>query len=1359
MNPIFDKIKIPRFFKTKKFFLLLSIFILFFLFAPISLHQISKRLEDFINDQAKEGVQTFEKQTGLKIKWKALNFNIFMMTVELENVQVIPLNTANFQKIQALHFLDGLQKIKKISARPSLYSFLFERQIVLSKLKIQNGDIYLKTLKSFLKKKKQPQDIALPIKKIFIENTNLNLTHRDYDLRFSKLRSKVFQKKDEAFHFDLFVEALYINKNSGFKKFQGLRSHWTGKNALDRENRNEVYQLAFKGLANKGQISFEDIHLKNKNFQSVTEWLNVYFDSKGLKKLNVKSSGTLPLSLIQTGMDLVGKNFPFFDSLLSYKFNVQYRKNKGYHGFFEIQGKDALFKSHQLKSFSFKGRLINYLLAVDQSLIETKNQGSINIKKGEWVFKNKPFPFNFSIETDKIDSDFMAQTILNVSESPVKGDFTGLIHCRGIDRGFYFKCSAQGQSENVSIQPKNQNEIVSVHGMNLNWNVEWSNQILNFTVHGKKTDSAEIHFNGQYSQRLNRWEASYSFFGNLYKDLKFNTPFPIEGKMEIQKGQLIVEKNTLQLEGSLRSSLLKIQSYRLKNISSRYKLENKQLRFFGIKGTPDRTNYIAECNIDFGKKTLVFNLESPFFDMEDFLEAVKDNISLPVLFKGTGTISFFMNLPWSFPEKTAFQLKGDLFNVSINKDTFQQVTFDLGIQNEQGVLRSLFFRKGQGSIKGTGVFDNNYALNLDMAGQNLALEGLEWLNEILPFNQSGDVNFSMKITGTPNSPQISSDIVISNMFLYSYPVDDTRIQLKINKKALSFSGRIMNTVHIDQFVYPFFKKSKAEINGQFTDLDFVKILFSKNRIEKTQDYFSQMTGSFSFSQMGKTQKIWTGWTKINKLFIFKSNKQIKSESPFSIFFNEKKWSLTPIKLSLHNNKQLIIETRENNKLSLSGESSLGFFSIFFPFLKEFDGDIKGQILMDNNLKRLNPRGSLQIERGLFSIGILPDFTNVKTSLILSKNNVFINDFTSNAGGGEVEGEGSVFYDFTGWPGVNLNLRFSNVHLNIPKNFNTKGSGRIQVKGERAPYLISGQYFMDSGMITKDFSSGTKRTKYDFSFLNEEVKKQTSIFELKLNIKTKQPVELNSSLIRSSVEGQADIYGPLESLLVDGQFTLPQKSEENLIFFRGQEFEINSGSIIFKNSDPTNPLLNIKAHTLFKEQIIDPLESRQEIERKYKILLSVKGPSQNPRFSLKSVPSLKEKEIISLLTLGVGSRRFDANVKQNVADYSYQILASLLLEKPLNKEIKDTLGVDFRLTPYINTLNEPVTKITLSKNWLEKWKTSFSRTIEDAQSDIRLKYNLNQKISLTAFWENAGEIKLEDNQEDRFGLDFEFAFDF
>lgn len=1356
MNNILKKIKIPKFFKTKKFIILISIFVLFFLFTPISLHQISNRVEDFINSKAEEGVQTFEKQTGLKIKWELLDFNILTMTVKLEDVQVIALKKSNFQKIQELKFLDGLQKIGKVSARPSLYSLLFEKKIVLSKLKIQDGDIYLKTLKFFVKRTKTPQDVDLPIKKILIRNTNLSLRHEDHNLKFSKLQSTVSQRKGQVFHFNFSVDAFQIDEHLDLQGIQDL-SRFPKENE-EKEYTNKAYQLSFRGSARKEKISFKEIHFKNEEFQSTTEWLDIDFDSKGLEKLSVRSSGSLPFFLIKKGMDLLGKEPPLIDAFLSYKMNIQYKKNKGYQGFFEIQSENVVFQSNYLKSLSVKGRLINYLLAIDSGLIETQSQGDIKIKKAEWFFKEDPLQFNFSIDADKLSSDFVAQSILKLDQFPIQADLTGQAHCQGAG-DFYLKCSVESQSARIKIQPENQDEVMSIYGMNLSSNIEWDNQTLDFSINGEKSDSSEIQLKGQYSEHLNQLKAEYSFFGSLSKDVKFNTPFPLEGKVNVQDGKLLIEEDEIWMDGSLSSFLLKIQSYRLENVSSLYKLEKGQLKFSNVKGLPGRTNYTAECSVDFNEKQVILELKSSFFDIENLLEAVQDHISLPVPLKGTGTVSFSMIFPWSLPKQKEYQFKGNLFNVFVGKDFFQQITLDFGFQNQKGTISSLFLKKGQGLIRGSGFFDNDHVLDLDIVGKNLSLERLEWLNEILAFNQSGDVAFNMKLTGALNNPEITSDISISNMFFYSYPVNNSSIKLKMDKRSLSFSGRIMDEINIEKFIYSFDKEPKIELAGQFTKFDFVKTLLSRNRLEKIQDYSSQATGSFSISKIGKTKKAWTGWAKIDQFLISKSNQWIKSTNPFSVFFTKDRWSLTSIKFNSHNNKKIVIEERENNKLFLSGESSLSLFSVFFPFMKKFEGRVEGQLLMDNNLKKIHPRGSLQIEKGLFAIQALPDFVNIKTSLIFSKNNVFIKNFIGNSGGGSLEGEGSIFYNFVDAPRLNLDLNFFNSLLNIPKDFNTKGNGKIQIKGKEPPYLISGEYIIDSGVITKDFSEASKKTKYNFSFFNEEDKEEDSIFQLQLNIKTKRAVSIHSSLIRSSIEGQADIYGPLDSLLINGQFNLSQQAEENLIFFRGQEFEINSGAILFRHSAPDNPYLNIKADTLFVEQIIDPLESHQEIKRKYKIFLSLKGLSKDLKFSFRSSPSLNEKEIISLLTLGVSSRHFDANVKQNVTDYSYQILASLLLEKPLNKEIKDTLGMDFRLTPYINTLNKPVTKITLSKNWFEKWRTSFSRTIEDAQSDVRLKYDLNKKVSLTAFWENAGQEKLETDQDDQLGLDFEFNFDF
>ena len=1354
MSKFLNKFHIPPFFKTKKFIFLISLLFFVFFFTPISLHQIGKKIENFIDSKAIAGVKKFEKQTGLQIEWKALEFNIFLMTVTLENVHVLYLKESSSKKIEELRFLNGLQKIKKISARPSLYSFLFEKEIILSKLKIDSGDISLKTIKKFKTSSDKSKNIKLPIKKIFVKNTNINLQHKNYSLKFSDIKSEIIQTSGRAFNFNLMVQSFYFNKNTVFEDFLNIKP-----NKMDKD---KVYQLFMEGSAQQDRVSFSQVTLKNDSFASQTQSLEIGFDSKSLTHLKLMSSGSLPFSLIQEGFSIMNKNFQFSGSNLSYDLNIQYTKKKKYGGSFSLFSKDLVFKSEKLKSIDLKGKFNNKFVFINKGSIHTESRGDIYIKSVEWGFLEETAPFNISMEVNQLSSDFITDTILNIPYSPVQSVLTGDISCQGMGEAFdYLRCQLDGTSQKVKLQPEKQKALFSFHDMNLNVILKWKKQQLAFEINGEKNQSSTVNLKGKYFQISGDFFANYSFSGNLDTDLQFHTSFPLKGAVSFSNGNVSIKNNKVQASGQLSSPSLNIDSYQLENISSLYKFKNNKLSFTHIRGRPGKTNYSAEASIDFSREEVKAQLDSSFFDIQDFLRSIKQKITFPVSLKGSGAVSLFVLFSWNHSRQKEFQLNGDFFNVFIGQDFFSQSAFDISFKNKKGIIQSLLFKKGQGLIEGSGFFDENYNLNLAMNGQKLSLESIEFLNETLPLNQSGDISFNLDVKGALNDPSITGFAFLSNTFFYSYPVKDSRLELKINKNFLSFSGNIIDEIEIDQFSYPFSKKSNFKTKGRFYNFDFIKILLSKNKKDKVQNYSSQLKGSFDIERINNS--FWKGLMTVDNILISKSEKWLKSKNPFSVLLDRDKWSLTSsIEFLDYNNKNILIKKMEQEQLLLNGSSSLGLFSVIVPFFEEFDGDIKGQVFLNNNLKQLNPKGSLQIEKALLTIYPLPSFINVSAQLVFSNNNIIINNFNSRAGGGLVKGIGNVFYDFVKDPLLDLNLNFDKVHFQIPEGFNTKGNGKIKIKGPAPPYLISGEYNIDSGSIVREFSSSIQDKKYDFALLEKKEKKKKSIFKLNLNIKTKQAVPINSSLIRSSIEGQTNIYGPFNSLLMKGNFSLSKNLKQSFIFFRGQEFKINSGSISFKDSRPTNPYLDISADTVFKEQVIDSLESQEKIEKQYKIFLSVKGYSQDLDFDLKSAPVLNKREIISLLTLGVDSRRFDASVKQNIADvdyYPYQILTSLLIEKSLNKEIKDTLGLDFRLTPYINTLNKPVTKITLNKNWFDKWKTSFSRTIEEsAHSDVRLKYDLSEKTSLTAFWENRGQAKLQE-EEDFLGLDFEFNFDF
>ena len=1411
---LWSRLRIPPFFKSKKFFVLAGLSLLFFFFTPVSFYQAGRRLEAFINGKALEGVVAFEKQTGLKIQWESLKLRLLPLSVELEDVSVLPLNTANFKKIQELRILDGLQRLKKIKAKPSLYSLLFKKRIFLSRLILQDGEICLKTAPFFNKKRGQSKkNISFPVGKLLIKNTRLNIKRNGQSLLLSRAGAELTQRKTAVFDFKLsvgrFQFPLSASQNQApassapalLKKGEDPLPHppaefssrsakaltkplprsfcergpvpqektkagakkteqKKGRDILQekRDKNADAFSFFAAGRLRNTGAWFDRFVLKGENFESQTRRLEILLKDGGLQQLILESSGALPSALLNKGFVFFGRAALPLDSLISYSVNIQYRRQGGFKGVFELSGQNGLFKDILLRRFSLKGRLNRFALIADSGSAALPAYGSLSLNKAEFFFKRQPFSFAFSVSTVHLSSEGIRQVFFPHEDFPLKTRLTGQVDCEG-EAVSYLHCAIKGISEKTAFLLQDGEDLLSVHDMNWSATLSLMEEDLDFAAQGEKPDSA-IDFKGRLEGGA--LKASYSFSGRLGEDLKIKAPFPLKGQVMIQNGAVTADGSSAKARAVFSSPLLEISGFKLKNISGAFQFQNNRLIFSDIKGFPGHTSWKAGFRLDFDQERLSGHLNMPFLDLRDGMEAIEEPFPPPFPLKGTGSLSLSLDYPWAFPERKSFHLKGGLFNVRLGGDFFQQADFDFVLKKGKGQVRSFFLKKGRGRILGSGSFGPDFSLDGKVTGQNLSLEGFAFLNQILPLNQTGDLRFDMKVKGTLARPVIQGGLFADNMLLYSYPAGNSRLNLSLTREGVSFSGHIIDRIFVENFVYPFSGKSQIAAKGRFQDLDFVQILLAKDRREQRGDYSSKISGLFSLKREDDGKEGWLGTAKISDFMISRSPNSIKSRRPFSLFFQPGRWSVGKADFYHNEGAELSLDPMEEGKLLITGQSDLALFSVFLPFMEEWEGQVKGRLLADNNLLRLNPAGSVRVEKALFLMKFLPEFSGIEGDLILSKNNIFIKSLKARAGGGRVEGEGSVFYDFSSPPHLNLNLKFFKARLNIPEDFKTRGSGDISIRGEKPPYLISGNYLIESGLVTKEFSQrGSENSSlYDFSFAEEGKEGESSLFHLKWGVKTLQPLVVENSFIRSALQGETAIYGPLEALRMKGRFHLSSKEGENLIFFRGREFKIRSGSILFEDSPPENPYLNVSAFSSLKETVRDPLEDSQERVREYRIFLSLKGPSKDPVFSLKSSPPLNEKEIISLLALGVGYRHFDTHVEQNISDYSYHI-GSLILERFLNRELKRASGWDVRLPSYISSSNETDWKIVLSRNWFKKWKTSFSRTLEKSQSDARLKYSLNPGVSLTAFWENNTEEanREEEGFEDSLGFDFEFDFDF
>ncbi|MGI9548665.1 MAG: translocation/assembly module TamB domain-containing protein [Bdellovibrionales bacterium] len=1320
--------KVIALLKIKKVFVSLIVLLSIFLLTPISLYPISKKIETFINLRSQTLVENLQKQMGLEIHWEDLSVQILNRNIHLKNVTLMQSPTPS--KNTRFNLLNGIQKIKSINIQPSLISLLFKNNIYLSEVEIQEGDLDLKTLFSAPKtSKKSNLTLDLPIKKITITNTNLKLTHQNQHIKLINIQHE-FQKK--AFHiYDFTTQIKEVH--------------------LPQE---QPFSLKTKGSLRKNKIQIKKMKLSNKTLNTKINLLAVVFDQKNIRNIRIKSSGKLPFRLVNKARSLFNKKpFPL-SSLVSHKLDFQWNKYKNYKGNFHFESSDFIFKNKSYKSFSVQGIFKNKSIRIQEGFISIDSSSLIEIYKTNLSLNSFPMKYKTTLKADNLRLSFLLKDIINI-QLPLKADLNGLIQCQG-QISLSVDCQIQTKSSQISIMNPEQ-KLVSFYKLRTDMDLKWSREKFNFTLYANKKTDNSFQVDGNYQPDLKQLTLKTKGFFQLGQNTVFDVFPHLKGLVKIDKGLIRIGKNLFTAEAFIYSQFLQIKNYNFKNISSELLVKDKKIAFNKIKSNPGKSNYQGSYTMDLNKKESLMKAQLSFIDTEDLQKMLPSSMISALKMKGTGKANLTLKIPLKPKSKLSFRLQGDLFNVNIKQEFFKKIEFDMLAERGQKLVKTLSLSKGSGSISASGNFNKN--LNLSVTGYNVPLESISFLNAALPFKQSGLLNFNLKVAGPFREPKATGFLNISDSFLYTFPVDNTNLKVTIDKKGLSFSGNLMNEFFVKNLFIPFSKKI-INITGNFYNLDFIKILSAKNQKDFLGKYYSRAKGNINLSFHTSQKKISKGSISIENFLLVKDSKWIRNKRKFSIFFSKKGWFIDPVTFVQNDKKSFSIQ-KKKKKRWFTGDLSLSFLSILLPNFKNLDGDISLNLTTNPNFKTWSPQGTVTINKGSVSLGDLPDFSNIKARLNINNTKIKISQLKTSIGSsGTGLGGGDISYNFKNSPRVNFLLNFSDINLNLPKNFLTKGNGSVGIKGTKPPYLLKGKYLINSGQITKNFSGSKNNLTIYHSLLNEKKSETKSLFDLQFFIQTLKPLSVVSSLLDASIEGNTFISGPLKTPLLTGDFNISKSREDNLILFRDHEFKIISGSVGFKDSSSNNPFINIKAKTLFKEKQLDSIEKTVEKDREYEIFLTVNGFAKNLKFSLESSPFIEEKEIISMLALGMRSKYFDANFKESVTDYSYHLLGSFLLQQSLTKELKNKLGFDLTISPQINVLNEPVTKISLKKIWFDRLKTSFSRTIEEfPESDVRFKYDLKPNISLTTFWENTEHIEIDSSEKQKMGVDFEFALDF
>ena len=427
----------------------------------------------------------------------------------------------------------------------------------------------------------------------------------------------------------------------------------------------------------------------------------------------------------------------------------------------------------------------------------------------------------------------------------------------------------------------------------------------------------------------------------------------------------------------------------------------------------------------------------------------------------------------------------------------------------------------------------------------------------------------------------------------------------------------------------------------------------------------------------------------------------------------------------------------DSNVRVDGNFPLPLLDLIVPNFKFISGDValQGSIPLPPDLDTVVINGNLS-NASLLVKGLGKPFTGGQAKLEIVRKRLSIREGRGNFGSGEATIDGAYRIDFS-TPGVALEVRLSRAQLVIMDDVPVEVTGDLVLKGEQAPYLLSGRLQLSNAIYGKEFSINEAGT---LAILEPTLR-------FSLDTELAQQVEVRNSLARTLVNGRLFLGGTDINPQVDGRVQIVSGS----IFANETEFRIIQGQAIFLGTEGVFPSLNLQAVTNAKYG-----------NQVYKIELQTRGPVSNLHLAFTSDPALPTQDIVSLLAFGVLRGGGDSNLGaagQDLIGAARIEALQALFGKAFGRSINKNTGFQVRFKAEADsTQRELIPKVTVIKKLSERTTATFGRSLDlqRPEKNFQVDYRLLRNVNLTGIY----EVQQESAESERasLGVDVRFRFD-
>jgi len=354
--------------------------------------------------------------------------------------------------------------------------------------------------------------------------------------------------------------------------------------------------------------------------------------------------------------------------------------------------------------------------------------------------------------------------------------------------------------------------------------------------------------------------------------------------------------------------------------------------------------------------------------------------------------------------------------------------------------------------------------------------------------------------------------------------------------------------------------------------------------------------------------------------------------------------------------------------------------------------------------------------------------------------------TGTSGGGTLRMEGDLTLERFKPVEGELRWRAESIPVRFPEGLYTENRANLSLRFAEGRGVLRGTVSADQGRYKQEVDienflelirekmgkSGKPETQEGYSAAGEWL-------TLDVRMETASPVEVDIKLLQGTATGNLHLRGTAARPVLSGRLEFI----EGTIVYRGQMFEVTSGSIGFFNPSRIEPAFDFTARTE-----ITGLD-RNGLVTDYIVDLVARGVPDKFQLDLLSSPALSEIDIISLLTWGaVGEQAFATRGGLSSAEAA--LLLTRELRGTLETGVKELTGFD-RVTinpSAVTSTGERTTRIQLDKKLSESFYLTYSTPVlTSEEQEVLLKYRVSDSFSLIG----------QQKGEEEFGFDLDFQF--